>query len=266
MSAAGIGLYSIGVRGLDVPELLEWASPQGVPFVHLRGGPRGFDLARQPPQVLAHWRRCSEAFVPVTGVTADLDLADLFASSVSKRAWAQAELEFLAVATAAIGAGWVRLLGRTVPRGPLLAAMLTDELPVARLPLLVELHHPGWLAPAALDALEALLKRWPRLTVLADTSQLAAALPSAGGDGDVALGRVLDLSRVLHLSDDGSGRDTAGRAVVAEQARDRIGSGQGIEVAVEWTGQPRTTQACLERHRQACRWWAQRSGAPPRRP
>lgn len=108
--------------------------------------------------------------------------------------------------------------------------------------------------------------RWTRLRVLADTSQLAAALPSAGGEGDVALGRVLDLSRVLHLSDDGSGLDTAGRAVVAQRTRDRISSRQNVEVAVEWTGQPRTTQACLERHRQACRWWAQRSGAPPRRP
>ncbi|WP_329453648.1 AP endonuclease (plasmid) [Streptomyces sp. NBC_01724] len=265
MSAAGIGLYSIGVRGLDVPELLEWAGAQGVPFVHLRGGPRGFDLARQPQEVLARWRRCGESFVPVTGVTADLDLADLFALSVPERARARAELELLAVAAAAIGAGWVRLLSRAVPQGPLLAAMLTGKLPVSRLPLLVELHHPSWLAPAALGALERLLELWPRTRILADTSQLAAALPSADGKGDVALERVLDLSRVLHLSDDGSGLDAAGRAVVAERARDRIGSGQGIEVAVEWTGQPRTPQACLDRHREACRWWAQSSGAPPRR-
>jgi hypothetical protein len=266
VSAAGIGLYSIGVRGLDVPELLEWAGAQGVPFVHLRGGPRGFDLARQSPEVLAHWRRCGESFVPVTGVTGDLDLADLFALSAPERARARAELELLTAAAAAIGAGWVRLLGRTVPRGPLLAAMLTGELPVSRLPLLVELHHPGWLAPSALDALETLLERWPRIRVLADTSQLAAALPSAVGEGDEALERVLDLSRVLHLSDDGGGLDAAARALVARRARDRVGSGQGIEVAVEWTGQPRTAQACLDRHREARRWWAQRSGAPPRRP
>lgn len=266
MTAAGIGLYSIGVRGMDVPELLAWAGAHGVPFVHLRGGPRGFDLARQDPEVLAHWRRCGEWFVPVTGVTADLDLADLFALSAPERVRARAELELLVTAGAAIGAGWVRLLGRAVPRGPLLEAMLTGELPKVRLPLLVELHHPGWLAPAALGALETLLGRWPRLRVLADTSQLAAALPSAGGDGDAALERVLALSRVLHLSDDGRGLDAAGRALVAGRARDRIGGGQGIEVAVEWTGQPRTAQACLDRHQDAFRWWAKRAPTPPRRP
>ncbi|MEU0103306.1 AP endonuclease [Streptomyces sp. NPDC006267] len=266
MSASGIGLYSIGVRGLDVPELLEWAGAQNVPFVHLRGGPRGFELARQSPQVLARWRRCGESCVPVTGVTADLDLADLFAPPVPERARARTELELLAAAAAAIGARWVRLLGRTVPRGPLLAAMLTGELPQIQLPLLVELHHPGWLAPAALDALETLLERRPQIRVLADTAQLAAALFSAGSTGEAGLERVLDLSRVLHLSDDGSGRDAAGRALVAQRARDRIGSGQDIEVAVEWTGQPRTKQACLDRYREAGRWWAQRSKPPPPRP
>ncbi|MEV3951260.1 hypothetical protein AB0K57_26970 [Streptomyces halstedii] len=130
MSAAGIGLYSIGVRGLDVPELLEWAGAQNVPFVHLRGGPRGYDLARQSPQVLAHWRRRGESCVPVTGVTADLDLADLFAVSAPERARARAELELLVAAAAAVGAGWVRLLGRAVPRGPVLCFRRCWRIPV----------------------------------------------------------------------------------------------------------------------------------------
>ncbi|MGW6603903.1 hypothetical protein [Streptomyces sp. NPDC055036] len=123
--------------------------------------------------------------------------------------------------------------------------------------------HPGWLAPRALDALETLLERWPRMRVLADTAQLAAALPSAGGDADAALERVLVPSRVLHLSDDDSGLEFPGQARVARRARSRIAHGQDLEVAVEWTGHPRTAQACLDRYRSACRWWAELAKAPP---
>ncbi|MFF7098053.1 AP endonuclease [Streptomyces rubradiris] len=266
MSAPGVGLYSIGVQGLSVPELLEWAAGQGVPFVHLRGGPRGCDLAAQSPDVLAQWRRAALRWVPVTGVTADLDLADLFRLAAPERARARDALERLAAAAAALGAGWVRLLGRTVPQGPLLNAMLGSQLPAARLPLLVELHHPGWLAPEALDALEELLDRWPRLRLLADTAQLAAARPTADGGADAALERVLDFARVLHLSDDGTQADTAGRDLVAGQVRRRIAAGQDLEVAVEWTGQPRTPQACLDRYQEACHRWTQQADPPPHKP
>ncbi|MFF4934558.1 AP endonuclease [Streptomyces griseofuscus] len=249
-----------------MPELLEWAAEQGVPFVHLRGGPRGCDVARQAPDVLARWRRAAQRWVPVTGVTADLDLTDLFALAAPERERARAELECLAAAADALGAGWVRLLGRTVPKGPLLEAMLGSRLPQARLPLLVELHHPGWLAAEAVDALEEMLKRWPHLRLLADTTQLAAARSAASGDADTALERVLHFTRVLHLSDDGTGLDAAGRNLVAARALRRIADGQHMEVAVEWTGQPRTPQACLSRYLDACREWAQRVGPPLGRP
>lgn len=50
---AAPGLYSIGVRGLSLPELLRWTASLGVPFLHLRGGPRGFDLRGRSPATLA---------------------------------------------------------------------------------------------------------------------------------------------------------------------------------------------------------------------
>ncbi|WP_282698289.1 AP endonuclease [Streptomyces sp. CC208A] len=266
MTEIGVGLYSIGVRGLRVPELLEWTASQGISFVHLRGGPRGYDLARQERATLESWRECARQFAPVTGVTADLDLADLFAADETARDRAQVELERLVVAAAVLGAGWVRLLGRIVPRGRLFQAMYGGGLPEVELPLLVELHDPGWLEPAALDTLEVLLERWPRLRLLADTSQLAAAVPSAGQGSDEALHRVLAFARVVHLSDDGSGLHTAGHRMVAAQAARQIAGGRDIEVAVEWTGRPRTTRACLARYRSACRWWAEYGSPPAARP
>ncbi|MEE1930662.1 AP endonuclease [Streptomyces sp. TRM 70351] len=210
--------------------------------------------------------RCARQLAPVTGVTANLDLADLFTADEEARARARTELERLDAAGVMLGAGWVRLLGRTVPWGRLFQAMHGGELPEAELPLLVELHHPDWLEPAALNALEVLLERWPRLRLLADTAQLAAAVPSAGPGADAALQRVLGFARVVHLSDDGFGLDTAGHRMVAARAAQRIAGGHGIELAVEWTGRRRTAQACLERYRSACRWWAEYGSTSPARP
>ncbi|MGW1227570.1 hypothetical protein [Streptomyces sp. NPDC002530] len=150
--------------------------------------------------------------------------------------------------------------------GPAAEGNARLPLPRARLPLLVELHHPGWLAPAPLDALERMLGRWPQLRLLADTTQLAAVRRSANGAAETALERVLHFTRVLHLSDDGTGLDPAGRNLVAKLARSRIADGQHMEVAVEWTGQPRTPQACLSCYRDACRAWTRRVGPPPPRP
>lgn len=241
---------------MTVPDLLAWTARHGIPFVHLRGGARGYDLARQERATLQSWRRCAEQSVPVTGVTADLDLADFLTADEPARARARTELERLAAATVVLGAGWVRLLGRTAPQNRLCQAMRGTVLPTVAVPLLVELHHPGWLEPAALSALHVLLQRQPQLRLLADTAQLAAAIPSAGGEANIALQRVLGFARVLHLSDDGAGLDTAGHTMVAVRAADRIVNGQDIEIAFEWTGQPRTTQECWDRYRAACRWWA----------
>jgi hypothetical protein len=253
MSAPTVGLYSISVRGLDVPELLAWAADEQIPFVHLRGGPRGVDLARRDTATLAHWRGCARESVPVTGVSADLDLADLFDPGEDARAVAERELLGLARAAEALGAGWVRLLARTPPAA--VDAFRGRSLPTAAVPLLAELHHPGWLTEAALTALEELLDRSAQFGLLADTAQLGAAVDAAGQDAAARLERVLPRTQVLHLSDSGQGLDSPGHQAVAERAAARIAAGQAIEVAVEWTGQPRTPTECLTRYRAAAAWW-----------
>ncbi|MCC9309168.1 sugar phosphate isomerase/epimerase [Kitasatospora sp. RB6PN24] len=253
MNAPGVGLYSISVRGLDVPELLAWAAAERIPFIHLRGGPRGVDLARRAPATLAHWRHCARKSVPITGVSADLDLADLFAPDPGTRAAAVRELVGLARAAKALGAGWVRLLACILPADA--GAFRGRSLPSVGVPLLAELHHPGWLTETALATLEELLDRSPQLGLLADTAQLGAAFHAAGAGAGDHLERVLARTRVLHLSDSGRGLDEPGHRVVAEFAQARIAAGQEIEVAMEWTGQPRTRTECLTRHREAAAWW-----------
>ena len=257
MNASGpVGLYSISVSGLDVPDLLAWAGGHGIPFLHLRGGPRGFALARRDEATLRGWRCCAaQAGVPITGVTADLDLADLLAGSATPRATAREELFRLADAAAMVGAGWVRLLARTEPRGRYLAALRTGEVPDAALPLLLELHHPRWLAPAAHVALESLMECTPRLRLLADSAQLTAALPEAGQASGAVLETVLARVEVLHLSDDGTGFHAGSHDRVAQLVARRVVAGVPVEVAVEWTGTPRTTTECLTRYRAASAWW-----------
>ncbi|WP_049579825.1 hypothetical protein [Streptomyces sp. SBT349] len=255
MNASPVGLYSISVRGLDVPELLGWAAAARIPFLHLRGGPRGYDLARRHPKELERWRRAAEAArVPIAGVTSDLDLADLVTGTAPSRAAAREELGRLAESAARLGARWVRLLARVEPTSAYLTALRNAVVPTPAVGLPVELHHPGWLCGDAPATFTELLRRNDQLRLLADTAQLAAARNSK------VLLRLLPWARVLHLSDDGAGFGHPDRTAVAMAAAARIGGGQRIEVAVEWTGQPRTPAECLARYRSALTWW--RHGLP----
>lgn len=247
-----IGLYSIGVRGMDVPELLTWAHSAEVPFMHLRGGPRGFDLTRRDTRTLRAWRRRTKETVPITGVTADLDLSDLFTGHRADEQRARAELARLADAAAELGAGWVRILARIPLAGPIRSTM-----PETAVPLLVELHHPDWLTPGPMATMRELLAHCGQIRLLADTAQLAAALPRAGEHDRSALTWVLARTGVLHLSDDSGGPAAGGRAAdVAADAARRIAAGQRIEVAAEWTGSDRSPATCLARYKTAASWWS----------
>ncbi|RBM21190.1 AP endonuclease [Streptomyces sp. PT12] len=247
-----VGLYSISVRDVGVDDLLAWAATARIPFLHLRGGPRGYDIARRDPAELERWRRAAEAVnVPITGVTSDLDLADLI-----NRPAAHGELARLADGAVRLGAGWVRLLARHEPTAVHLAALPDAAVPPLPVDLLAELHHPGWLRGDAPAAFTQLMCRNDRLRLLADTAQLAATHDTEVWE------RLLPWARVLHLSDDGAGHDQRGRAAVALAAASHIRGGQRIEVAVEWTGSPRTPAECLARYRSALARWrhlAQRS-------
>lgn len=244
-----VGLYSIGVRNLEVVDLLSWAHRHELGFVHLRGGPRGYDLARRSPDELKRWRQAAAATVPITGVTADLDLADLNNPNPAHRDQARRELEDLVRAARAVGAGWVRLLARH----PLTTSSTS---PIgAGVPLLVELHDPAWWEPAPHRVLLDLLDRNPGVAVLADTAQLAHAWAAIGSPVGERWEAVAARVRVLHLSDNGSGVNTPGHARVARDMARRIHTRQQVEVAVEWTGPDRTPTVCLRRHRALARWW-----------
>ncbi|MFD4577418.1 sugar phosphate isomerase/epimerase family protein [Streptomyces sp. NPDC058417] len=261
---APVGLYSISVRGLDVPDLLSWAAHHGIPFVHLRGGKRGYDLAAQDASTLARWREASTRTVPVTGVTADTDLADLLSTDPALRRQARREVHRLADAARAVGAGWLRLLARHPLKTTDFAADSSWMLDGLEVPLLIELHDPQWLAERPHAAMVCLLQRQPRLHLLADTAQLAQAFVEPD-DGRTAerLDGLGPWIKVLHLSDPGPGLVGPGHSVVADHVMRRITDGQRIEVAVEWTGADRTPAAALTRYRDHTAWWSRRSTARP---
>ncbi|MFE8018045.1 AP endonuclease [Streptomyces antibioticus] len=253
---APVGLYSISVRGLDVTDLLSWAARHRIAFVHLRGGRRGCDLAARDASTLARWREASKRTVPVTGVTADTDLADLLSADPAVRHQAREEVSRLADAARAVGAGWLRLLARRPLHTTDFATDGSGPLGDLAVPLLIELHNPKWLAERPHTALVRLLQQQPRLQLLADSTQLAQALAEPG-DGRAAerLERLGPWIKVLHLSDPGPGLADPGHRVVAHHVARRITDGQRIEVAVEWTGADRTPAAALARYREHAAWW-----------
>jgi hypothetical protein len=260
VSRPPVGLYSIGIRGLDIGEFLGLAAGWQVPFVHLRGGPRGCDLARIPGARLTAWaRQARGGGVPVTMVTADIDLADFTAPGTAPYQEAARELGALACAAAELGASAIRLLARVIPRDAEWETLSVPLDAVAGMAVLAELHDPGWFTPASVARLHGLLDRTPGLALLLDSAQVHDAWltgPAAPWPG--LLAGLAGRAGAVHLSDRGTGLDQPGHQLLARAARASAGEGRQAETAFEWTGADRSPQACLARYRAATAWWATR--------
>ncbi|MEV4199349.1 TIM barrel protein [Micromonospora globbae] len=254
---AAVGLYSIGIGGIDLEDLLALAVAHQVPFLHLRGGRRGFDLARRDTATLDRWARCCRVSVPITVVAADLDLVDFARPDTQAYQQASTELDRLGHAAAALGAYAIRLLARRVVDQRQWADLAVPNL-VARygLTTLVELHDPAWFTAQTLAALAAHLDRAPWLALLIDTAQVHRAwLRSDNPDRpSVDVSVLVPHTRAVHISDNGEGLTGTGHRIVA-RTFGRMGDDSPVEVAFEWTGADRSPQGCLARYRRAAAWW-----------
>ncbi len=252
-----VGLYSIGIRGIEMEDLLAFATTHQVPFLHLRGGPRGFDLARRDTSTLDEWARCSHASVPITLVTADLELVDFARPDTQAYRQATAALDRLGHAAAVLGARAVRLLARRVVDQPLWADVAVPNL-VARYGLitLVELHDPEWFTANTTASTVAHLDRAPWLALLIDTAQVHHAWLRSDNPASLArnVSALVPHTRAVHVSDSGDGLTGTGHRVVA-QAFANLDAGDAVEIAFEWTGADRSPQSCLTRYHHAVAWW-----------
>lgn len=254
---AAPGLYSIGVRGLSLPDLLRWTASVQIPFLHLRGGPRGFDLRGRSPATLRRWQQISADTVPITGVSTDLDLLDFLPGDRNRHRTAATHLRVLADAAAALGSGWVRVLAATAPTspGPPQARVAEVDLPDVAVPLLIEVHHPGWFAPAPSTALADLVSANGRVGLLCDTGQVHRAWALHGTTVESALDQFRGHWQVAHLSDSGSGLSGHGHELAARSIGQAVATGRDVEVAVEWTGPRRDRGTCLARYQSATSWF-----------
>lgn len=251
-----LGLYSIGIRPISVPDLLDMAAAHGVKFVHLRGGPRGYHLAAQTRDRLRCWALHVAHTVPVTAVTTDVDLADLVEGCT--RPTALAELDRLAAAAALLASGSPTAL-RVLARAALPPTEVVPGLvPQTAAPIVIELHHPDWFVEPALSAVLELVEQSPGLGLLADSGQIHRAHSTHPAVDEATVRRIVDQARVVHLADAGAGLDAAGHRLLATAVRSEAGRGWPGQVAFEWTGPDRRPQVCLARYDAAASWWRQR--------
>jgi len=244
-----IGLYSIGIKNLTMPDLLSWAAAVDIPFVHLRGGLRGHRVLEQDRSELGRWREIAQTTCPITLVTSDVTLNDLTSRDLSARTAARRLLEQTCDAASLLGARRVRVLADR----PVETLDDSLHLPVGDVTVLIELHHASWWTAVGVAIASELVRAGPRVRLLADTAQAAAGFGSREpGEARALANRVIELSEVLHLSDDGSGLGASGHALLAAAARTAEAD---IELGFEWTGEPRTAGACLRRYRAVRIWW-----------
>jgi sugar phosphate isomerase/epimerase len=254
---AAPGLYSIGVRGLSLPELLRWTASAGVPFLHLRGGQRGFDVRSRSPATLRRWRDLAAGTVPITGVTTEADLLDFLPNDRTRHRSAAAHLRVLADAAAVLGAGWVRVLAATAPTaaGAPQERVAEVDLPDVAVPVLIEVHHPDWFTPGPSTELADLVSTDGRMGMLCDTGQVHRAWALHGTGVKSALARFGGHWQVAHLSDSGTGLPGYGHEMAARSVMQAVAAGRDVEVAVEWTGPRRDRATCLARYRAATSWF-----------
>lgn len=255
-----VGLYSIGVRGVTLPALAAWAARHDIPFLHLRGGVRGYAATQRPVYELERWRAAADATSPIRLLTTDVTLNQLTSNGLHQRD-ATDELMRAADAAQRLGAAMVRILAPDPYGGGTTPAIRLP--PDCAVDVLIEPHHPSWWLPQGVDWLACLCNSGPRIGLLADTAQAAngfAALP--GSTARVLARRILRLTTVMHLSDDGSGLAAPGHRLLATEAASAIADGRNIEVAFEWTGPERTAPACLDRYRVARAWWQEITLSP----
>jgi sugar phosphate isomerase/epimerase len=262
-----VGLYSNGVRGLGPREFLDAAAEHQVPFVHLRGGPRGYGLATTLPEQVTAMARQAACTAPVTLIAADVDLSDF--ASPEDACWqrASAELARLARVAREFGAGSVRVLARAVPGDAQWPALAIPDLAALHgVTVLIELHHPAWFTTEAVGRLCELMNRCAGLGLLLDSGQMHDAwLQAPGAPWPSLLGSLITHARVVHLSDRGDGLDGHGHHLLAHAARSAANDGNDLEVAFEWTGNDRRLETCMTRYQAAVTWWkhAWRGAAGP---
>lgn len=252
-----VGLYSIGIRSVELEDLFALAAAHQVPSLHLRGGPRGFDLAQRDPAVLGRWACRSRASTPITVVTTDLDLIDFARPDAEAYRQASSELDRLGHASAVLGARAIRLLARRVLDQRQWADLAVPNL-AARygLTTLVELHDPPWFTAQTLASMVAHLDRVPWLALLIDTAQVHRAWLRSENRDSLAdhVSTLVPHTRVVHISDSGDGLTGTGHRIVA-QTFGHLGAHDQVEIAFEWTGPDRSPQCCLARYRRAVAWW-----------
>ncbi len=252
-----LGLYSIGIRSIALEDLLALAEAHQVPFLHLRGGPRGFDLARRDTATLGRWACRSRASTPITAVTADLDLVDFARPDTPAYRQASTELDRLGHASAVLGARAIRLLARRVLDQRQWPDLAVPNL-VARYGLmtLVELHDPAWFTAPTLASVTAYLDRASWLALLIDTSQVHRAWLRSDNPSSLFddLSALVPQTRAVHVSDNGAGLTGTGHRMVA-QTFGHLGADHRVEIAFEWTGADRSPQGCLVQYRRAVQWW-----------
>lgn len=218
-----LGLYSNGVRGLEPGEFLAAAAAHRVPFVHLRGGPRGYGLAGIPADQVTALARQAACVVPVTLVTADVDLSDF--ASPQGTGWRQASAELASLARGALefDAESVRILARTALSGAQWETLAIPHLAARHgVTVLIELHDPAWFTQEAADRLDELMSSRAGLGLLLDSGQVHDAwLQAPEARWRSLLDRLITRARVVHLSDREDGLDGHGHHLLADAAAAR---------------------------------------------
>ena len=253
LSEPALGFYSIGFGNIPFQMLSKVASDEHIPFLHLRGGARGYNLAQLSEFELERFRKAFEGVVKITLVTTDIDIQDFLADGTERRKVVK-ELRRLSHAAEYLGAQAIRLMGRRALGQSEWLAVKHEIAASGCMPLVIELHDKSWFQEEKILCLLDFCLSW-NMGVLLDSQQITLATMKEDCRGlRNALRKIRPIVKAIHLSDSGYGLAAPGNCLVASVARQAKQSAP-IEHAFEWTGEDRSLKAALAAYGRAFEYW-----------
>ncbi|XUY30481.1 hypothetical protein RMR21_025705 (plasmid) [Agrobacterium sp. rho-8.1] len=249
---APLGFYSIGLANINLKALARIAKDHSLPFIHLRGGQRGYDFASWTERKLEMLPGIANLLPPVTVVTTEIDITD---SSLSLPVQNPPDnLLRLCHAADLFGANTLRLTARGYVSCNSWTELIHRWGSVTNKKFVVELHDPLWFNPSAAATF---VKRCERafIGILIDSQQVSLACRQFGVvQTEEALAIYEPIVRFAHVTDPGSGLTSPGTKMVFNLIANARAV-HPIEAVFEWTGADRSPERATMAYAVAAQVW-----------
>lgn len=237
-----MGFYSIGLGLTPISELIDKIKIEGIPFLHLRGGAKGYNLLSLSKADLSLFIDICKRGPKVTMLTSDFSLSDFFDVNISFHAINSELNSYLEIAHL-LSASSLRVLATEIIDAPPINVKI--PLMSSRIKFTIELHNPYWFTPQSAEIINNICNE-NNVYILLDSGQVHEACKVHGYlKVKESILIFIDKVNIIHISDNGFGVDDTGHHLVFTLINAFFKFKSEVEIAFEWTGMDRSSKSAF---------------------